>query len=71
MLTSKSKLLAKIISNISLPFADLVKGLFWSRVSSHEGLSPLSGPKTNDELRQVELLTLETKWHGDIEVSWK
>ncbi len=57
MPTGESKLLAKDIPTTFalpfLPFADVTKGLFWSRVSSHEGLSPLSGPKRIDNWRRV------------------
>jgi hypothetical protein len=46
MPTGESNLLAKDIPTTFalpfLPFVDVTKGLFWSRVSSHEGLSPLS-----------------------------
>jgi hypothetical protein len=38
------------ISDDALPEADGTKDLLKSRVSSHEGLSPLSGPNINDKL---------------------
>ncbi len=43
-------LLAENISGDALPEADGTKDLFKSQVSSHEGLSPLSGPNINDKL---------------------
>ena len=45
--------LALLVENIfgdALPKADGTKDLFKSQFSSHEGLSPLSGPNINDEL---------------------